>query len=135
MSGEFASTAMAELIKSAAAPTTSVLGERKKSDVASNEPARPYFRVSFLRMGAKTNVPGRMRGVALVECYAVDGVRAWALGTKLTETMGLNSAPVMAPDRPSAISDYRLDDAGWLKGNSDVGGLVYCNIIFHYFDK
>lgn len=127
-------SAILTLIQTAAGLTPVVLGERARNEVASSEPVKPYFRVAFLRLDSKTKVSKRLRGIALVECYAVDNVKAWDMGDQLTRAMGLTGADIVAPVRPSPLSDYNLWDSGWLRGNDPRGsGLVYCNIIFHYF--
>ena len=126
-----ASTKLAELIKAAAGSTPCYLGERRQSDAATQDQARPYFRISFIRLGGQTNVPARLYGVCVIECFAIDGINAWNLATSLTKALSLN-VPGIVSNPP--LSDYRLDDAGWIRGNDGAGGHVYCNVIFHYFD-
>lgn len=130
---KLASSAITALISAAAGSTTVVHSEWRKNDITSQEPSLPYFRLSFLRMNGKTKVHKRLRGVCLIECYADSNAKAWDLLSTLITALGLDGGVMQAPGRPSAISDFNLDDPGMIRGNTATGGLVYCNVIFNYF--
>jgi len=127
-----ATSAFMALILGAAGTTPVKSGERRALDSQAKEPNRPYIRVSFVRLDQNTNVPGRKRGLGLVEFFGVSGVDAWALGSETLAALGLAGA-VVSPARPNLIETYKL--SGSLEKGDDPGNgaVTYATIAFHYY--
>lgn len=120
------------MIQNAAGATKVTSGDRSPGSVEASAPKLPYFRVQFMRLGGQTSIPGRMRGVAMIGCFARDHVEAWALGEQLTEALRLTRRGFQPPNYPipSRITDYQPVGDGWQRGA--VEGHVYTSITFHY---
>lgn len=130
-----ATTDLLAMIQHAAGTTKVVSGDRSPGSVEAAEPKRPYFRVQFMRLGGQTGVPGRMRGVAMISCFARDQVEAWSLCEALSEALKLTRRGFQIPDHPtpSRITYYEPVGDGWQRGTDPRGGgLAYTSITFHY---